>query len=78
MGSITANAENVKNFNNFGVEHISKEIRKFIGKNIYRHKKYLQNTSTMCVFIDFVLKCKSLLEYTNLFSPNGYENKKTK
>ena len=24
-------------------------------------------------FIDFMLKGKSLLEYTNLFSPNGYE-----
>ena len=32
----------------------------------------------MCVyfcvgFIDFVLKGKSLLDYTNLFSPNQYE-----
>ena len=25
-------------------------------------------------FIDFMLKGKSLLEYTNLFSPNEYEN----
>ena len=24
-------------------------------------------------FIDFMLKCKSLLGYTNLFSPNKYE-----
>ena len=24
-------------------------------------------------FIDFMLKDKSLLEYTNLFSPNDYE-----
>ena len=24
-------------------------------------------------FIDFMLKGKSLLEYTNLFSPNDYE-----
>ena len=24
-------------------------------------------------FIDFMLKVKSLLEYTNLFSPNEYE-----
>ena len=32
----------------------------------------------MCVyvcigFIDFILKGKSLLDYTNLFSPNNYE-----
>ena len=25
-------------------------------------------------FIDFKLKGKSLLDYTNLFSPNDYEN----
>ena len=24
-------------------------------------------------FVDFTLKCKSLLEYTNLFSPNEYK-----
>ena len=24
-------------------------------------------------FIDFILKGKSLLDYTNLFPPNGYE-----
>ena len=24
-------------------------------------------------FIDFMLKCKSFLDYTNLFSPNEYE-----
>ena len=34
----------------------------------------------MCVyfcigFIDFTLKGRSLLEYTNLFSPNKYEKK---
>ena len=29
-------------------------------------------------FIDFMLKGKSLLEYTNLFSPNDYEKNNTK
>ena len=24
-------------------------------------------------FIDFILKCKSLLDYTNLLSPNDYK-----
>ena len=29
-------------------------------------------------FVDLMLKCKSLLEYTNLFSPNDYgKNDKT-
>ena len=64
----------------FGVEHIPKEIKKFIGSkniitNIYRIQVY---DSIMCGyfcigFIDFMLKYKSLLEYTNLLSPNDYE-----
>ena len=63
-----------------GVENIPKEIKKFIGNknvvtNIYRIQEY---DSIMCGyfcigFIDFVLKGKSFLEYTNLFSPNDYE-----
>ena len=68
-------------FNSFGVEHILKEIKKFIGNknimtNIYRIQAY---TSIMCGyfcvgFINFMPKSKSLLEYTNLFSPSHYEN----
>ena len=67
-------------FDSFGVEHIPKEIKKFIGNkniitNIYRIQAY---NSIMCGyfcigFIDFMLKGKSLLDYTNLFSPNDYE-----
>ena len=43
--------------------------------NIYRIQTY---DSIMCGyfcigFIDLMLKGKSLLEYTNLFSPNDYE-----
>ena len=42
--------------------------------DIYRIQAY---DSIMCGyfcigFIDFMLKAKSLLEYTNLFSPNNY------
>ena len=74
------NAENVTYFDSFGVEHIPKEIKEFIGNkniitNIYRIQTY---DSVMCGyfcigFIDFMLKGKSLLDYTNLFSPNDYE-----
>ena len=48
-------------------------------KNVVTHIYRVQAfDSTMCgyfciEFIDFMLKGKSLLEYTNLFSPNGYE-----
>ena len=74
------NNNNVAYFDSFGVEHIPKEIKKLIGNknvitNIYRIQKY---DSIICGyfrigFIDFMLKSKSLLDYTNLFAPNNYE-----
>ena len=59
------NGNNIIYFDSFGVEHIPKEIKKFIGneniiRNIYR------------IFV-LDLEGKSLLDYTNLFSPNEYE-----
>ena len=63
-------------FDSVGVEHIPKQIKKFIGNNniitnVYRMQAY---DSIMCRyfcigFIDF----KSLLDYKNIFSPNDYE-----
>ena len=43
--------------------------------NIYRTQAYdLIMCGYFCIgFIDFILKGKSLLDYTNLFSPNNYE-----
>ena len=80
--ALHVNDNNVTYFDSFGVEHIPKEIKKFIGnknivKNIYRIQAY---DSIMCGhfwigFIDFMLKGKSLLDYTNLFSANDYEKK---
>ena len=66
------NNEKVTYFDSFGVEHIPKEIRRFIGKN---YSKYLHNTSIQFSnirFIDFMLKGKRLSDYTNLFSPNKH------
>ena len=75
-----ANAKNVTYIDSIKVEHIPKEIKIFIrNKNIitsiYRMQAY---DSIMCGyfcigFIGFMLKSKSLLEYTNFFSPNDYE-----
>ena len=68
-------------FDSFGVEHIPKEIKKFIGnKNIIKNIYIIQAFDLIlcgyfCIgFIDFMLKDKILLDYTNLFSPNYYEN----
>ena len=70
-------AKNVTNFDSFEVKHIPKEIKKFIGNkniitNIYRVQAYDSIMSGFfCIgFIDFMLKGKSLLEYTDLFPPN--------
>ena len=67
-------------FDSFGVEHIPKEITKFIKNkniktNIFRIQAY---DSIMCGyfcigFIDFMFKEKTLTEYTNLFSPNDFK-----
>ena len=67
-------------FDSFGIEHIPKEINKFIGNkniksNIFRLQAY---DSIMCgyhciEFINYMLKGKTLLDYTNLFSLNDFK-----
>ena len=75
-------------FDSFGIEHIPKEINKFIRSkelgpavrndikiNIFRIQAY---DSIMCgyfciEFINYMLKGKTLLDYTNLFSPNNFK-----
>ena len=67
-------------FDSCGVEHIPKEINKFIGNkkmkaSIFRIQAY---DSIMCgyfciEFINYMLKGKTLLDYTNLFSPNDFK-----
>ena len=64
-------------FDSFGVEHIPKEIKKFIKhknlrKNIFRIQAY---DSVICGyfsigFIGFMLKGRRLIDFTNL-SPNN-------
>ena len=66
-------------FDSFGVEHIPKEIRTFIGNkniktNIFRIQAY---DSIMCgyfciAFIDFLLAGKTLTGFRNLFSRKSF------
>ena len=66
-------------FDSFGIEHIPKEVTKFIGNrnvisNIYKIQNY---DSIMCGyfgigFIDYMFKGKSLADYTNLFPANNF------
>ena len=77
--ALYVNNKIVTYFDSFGVEHIPKEIMKFIVRkkiitNIYRIQAY---DSIMCGyfcigFINFMFYGKSLTDYTNLFSPNDF------
>ena len=65
------NDNNVAYFDSFGFEHILKEVKKFIGnKNItiiFRIQAYDLMYGYYCIgFIDFMLKGKSLKDFTNL------------
>ena len=75
-----SSSENTVYFDSFSVEHIPTEINKFIGNKkikaiIFRIQSY---DSIMCgyfciEFINYMLKGKTLLDYTNLFSPNDFK-----
>ena len=75
--ALYVNNKTIIYFDSFGVEHILREIMKFIArkkiiKNIYRIQAYDSIMySYFCIgFINFMFNGKSLTEYTNLFSPN--------
>ena len=74
------NNNNATYFDSFGVEHVPKKIEEFVKNknitaNIFRIQSY---DSVMCRyfcigFIDFMLKGKTLTEFTNLFSSNNFK-----
>ena len=72
--ALYANGNNITYFDNFVVEHVSKEIKKLIANknimtNIFRKQAYKSMICRyFCIgFIDTILKGQSLLGYTNLF-----------
>ena len=78
--ALYVNNKTVTYFDSLVIEHIPKEVKKFIGSrniisNIYRIQNY---DSVMCGyfcigFIDYMFKGKSLTDYTNLFSLNNFK-----
>ena len=78
--ALYVNNKTVTYFDSFGIEHVPKKVKKFIGNrniisNIYRIQNY---DSIMCSyfcidFIHYMFKVKSLTDYTNLFSPNNFK-----
>ena len=66
-------------FDSFGVEHIPEEINKFIGNKKIKTSTFRMQAydSIMCgyfriEFINYMLKGKTLLDDTNLFSPYDF------
>ena len=66
--ALYVNGNNIIYFDSFGVEHIPKEIKKFIGnKNIITYIYRIQTYDSIHIaFIDFMIKGKSFLYYTIL------------
>ena len=72
-------------FHYFGIEYIPQDVLnkikdKSITHNIFRIQ---DNESIMCgfyciAFIEYMLAGKTLLDYTNLFSPNDYKKNDTR
>ena len=67
-------------FDSFGVEHVSEEIKEFIGnKNIKANIFRVQpNNSVMCGYfctglIDFMIAGKNLTDFPSIFSPYDFE-----
>ena len=67
-------------FDSFGIEHIPKEIEHAIGNKESKASIFILQAydSIMCgyyciEFINYMLKGKTLLDYTNLFSPNDFK-----
>ena len=78
--SYVSGANGVTYFDSFGLEHIPKEIIKFISNkniktNIFRTQTYDSITcGYFCIgFIDFMLAGKTLSKFTNVFSPNDFK-----
>ena len=78
--ALFCNRNEILYLDSFGVEHVPKEIKNFVGNknimaNIFRTQA---NDSLMrgyfCIgFIDFMLARKKLTDYTSLFSPYDFK-----
>ena len=66
-------------FDSFGVEHVPKEIKRFIGYKNTKTKVFrIQADNLMCGyfcirFIDFMFSNKTLTDYTSLYSPYDFK-----
>ena len=76
--ALYVNTKTITYFDSLGIEHIPKEIKKFINNKsiITNISRIPAHNSVMCGyfcigFIDSMFKGNSLTEFTKLFSPNN-------
>ena len=73
------NRNEIVYFDSFGVEHVSEEIKKFVGnKNMKANIFGVQANNSVCGyfcigFIDFMLAGKKLTDFTSMFSPHDFK-----
>ena len=66
-------------FDSFGIEYIPQEVLSKIKNNSITHNMFrIQVVNSMCgfyfiAFVEYMLAGKSLLDYTNLLSPDDYK-----
>ena len=80
--ALFCNKSEIVYFDSFGVEHVPKEIKEFVGnKNIIANIFRVQaNNSVMCGyfcigFIDFMIAGKKLTDFMSMFSPQDFDKK---
>ena len=80
--ALYATNNNVTYFDSFAFEHIPKEIIIFVDKSIAVTNIFIIQAydSIMCRqsgigFIDFMIKCNTLTDFTNFSSPNNFKKK---
>ena len=78
--ALFCNRNEIVYFDSFGVEHVPKEIKEFVGnKNIKANIFRAQANDSVIFgyffigFIDFMLAGKRLTDYTSLFSPHDFK-----
>ena len=68
--ALSSDKNEIVYFDSFGVEHIPKEIKKFINNKNIIANIFSVMCGYFCIgFIDCMLAGKNLTNYTNLFSP---------
>ena len=66
-------------FDSFGVEHVPKEIKKFIGHKIFKTDIFRIQASNsimcgyFCIVFNFMFAGKSLIDFTSLFSTYDFK-----